>query len=109
MTIITACPNPDVGQKTLTCASTIAENLQHIVASSSAPTGKELAAVSAGGMMATPQLIKAIRNKKPSEQSLAISKWSQDVAIQNVVDKANTLRTLLVAGAHTKAVHNLQP
>ena len=109
MTIITACPNPDAGQKTLTCAATIAENLQHIVASSSTPTGKELSSVSSGGMMATPQLITAIRAKTPSEQALSISKWSQDVAIQNVVDKANTLRTLLVAGAHTKAVHNLQP
>ncbi len=107
MTIVQTCP--DTANNNLTCAKTIAQNLENIVQESSAPTALELQSVSSSELMATPALIDGIRNKDTQDQAIAISKWSQDVAIQNIVDESLTLRRLLIAGSQTQSVQNLKP
>lgn len=107
MTLVQTCPNGATNQ--LTCAKAIAQNLQQIVASNSNPSAEQLKSVSSNEMMATVNLINGIRNKDSEEQAIAISKWSQDVALQNVVDEALLMRRVLIAGSQTKPVHNLKP
>ena len=107
MTLVQTCP--ESANNNLTCAKTIAQNLQTIVTQDGAPTADALRSVSSNELMATPALINAIRNKDSEEQAIAISKWSQDVAIQNVVDESLMLRRVLIAGSQTQPVQNLKP
>ena len=106
-TIVQTCPQ--YASNKLTCAKTIAKNLTTLVRSHIYPTVRKLKAVSSNELLATPALIIAIHNKGKTEQSMAINKWSQDVALQNIVDQALLLRQLLIAGSQTKPVHNLKP
>ncbi len=113
MTIIQTCPDdgtskPDM-RDSQTCLKTIIPAMKKIVQSNSAPTSEQLKSISSSTLIASPKLIDAIRNMNSEGQALAIGKWSQDVAIQNITDKARTLRQLLIAGEHTKPVANLKP
>lgn len=107
MTLIQTCP--DGASNDLTCAKTIAQNLAEIISSSGMPSAEQLKSVSSNELMATVNLIEGIRNKDAEDQAIAISKWSQDVALQNVVDEALLMRQVLIAGSQTKPVHNLKP
>jgi integrating conjugative element protein (TIGR03755 family) len=107
MTLVQTCP--DNSSSAYTCAKTIQQNLADIVKTEGPLTGEQLESISSSQMMATPALIEGIRNKDTEDQAIAISKWSQDVAIQNVVDEALLLRTILITGSQTKPVHNLKP
>ena len=107
MTLVQKCPDSVPNQ--LTCAKTIAANLTNIVNSNGYPSGQALSSVSSNEMVPTPSLIEGIRNKDKQDQVIAISKWSQDVALQNAVDEALLLRRILIAGSQTKPVHNLKP
>ena len=107
MTIVQTCPEHATND--LTCAKTIQQNLSQIVQSNGYPQAEELKRVSSNEMMITPQIINAIRNKDKQSQAIAISKLSQDVAIQNVVDEGLMMRRVLIAGSQTKPVHNLKP
>ena len=107
MNLVENCP--EQANNDLTCAKTIQKNLIDIVRSSGSPSGEELASISSNQMMATPGLIAAIRMKDQADQAIAISKWAQDVAIQNVVGQALVFRRILLSGEQTKPVHNLKP
>jgi integrating conjugative element protein (TIGR03755 family) len=107
MTLVQLCPL--AANNTLTCAHTIASALTQIIHTAGTPSAQQLRAVSSDQLMATPALIEGIRNLNPQGQTLAISKWSQDVALQNIVGEALLLRRVLIAGSQTKSVHNLTP
>ncbi len=107
MTLVQTCPKS--ATNTLTCAHTLATQLTTLVNNSGTPDAKALRAVSSNEMLITPAVIQGIRNKTPQEQALAISKLSQDIALQNVVDEALILRRVLITGSQTKPVHNLKP
>lgn len=107
MTIVQTCPVSATNN--LTCAKTIAENLKVIVQETGLPTASQLKSISSNELMATPALIASIRNKDSEDQVIAISKWAQDVAIQNIVDESFMLRRILIAGSQTNAVQNLKP
>ncbi len=107
MTLVQTCPN--YASNNLTCAKTIASNLNDILSSNSAPSAEQLQSISSNELMATPDLINGIKLHNKQDQALAVSKWSQDVALQNTVDEALLMRRILIAGSQTKPVHNLKP
>ena len=92
-----------------TCAQAIAKTMATIVGSQGMPILSKLKQISSLQMMATPQLILSIRDMPLAEQQLSISKWSEDIAVQNVIGEAIALRQLLIAGESTKPVQNLTP
>lgn len=107
LTLMQTCP--DSSSHDLTCANVIANHLKNIVVSNAIPSSEQLAQVSSQQMLATPALIHAIRNQSTIDQSLSISKWSQDVALQNTINEASTLIRVLLTAQHIKVIHNLRP
>ena len=94
-----------------TCAAYIAKTFGNLVTDymsspQSVPKNK-FAAVSSAQLMVTPAILQAIANETLIQQQIAINKWAQDVAIQNVMAKAMSLRRLLIAGKQTAPVQNL--
>lgn len=106
-TLLTTCPNS--ANNDLTCVNTIQQKLAQIVSSNATPSADDLEAVSSPNLVITPGVITAIRNRTPEDQTIAVSKLSEDVAIQNLVDEALLLRQLLLAGSETQSVHNVKP
>lgn len=107
VTLLKKCP--PLARNELTCANDIADKLRDIVSSQGYPSAAELKTVSVNDMVISPEVIFAIRNLSKEGQAVALSKLSQDVALQNLVDQALLLRRILIAGTQTKPVHNLTP
>lgn len=104
-TLLQTCP--DGANNDLTCVKNINQNIIDIVQDNGDPSAEEIEKISTNEMVITPDVINSIRNMPTATQAVAISKLSQDVAIQNLVDQALILRRLLIAGSQTKPVHNL--
>lgn len=106
VTVLNTCPQ--AATNNLTCPNNIAQNLANIVANEPVPQAADLAAVSSYGLNVTPDVINTIRNMPSEEQVITISKMSQDVAYQNLIDEALLLRQLLITGMETEQVQNSQ-
>ncbi len=105
-TLLYSCPQ--AATNSLTCPNNIAQNIANIVANEPVPQPQDLAAISSYGLNVTPDVINTIRNMPTEEQTITISKMSQDVAFQNLIDEALLLRQLLIAGMETQQVQNNQ-
>lgn len=107
VTVLRTCPNSS--QRSLTCAKTLYEKLSTLVNNPGTPSATDLAAVSSGEMLITPQVIYALRNLTAQERLITLSKISEDVAIQNLIDEALLMRRILLASTQIKAIQNLNP
>lgn len=107
MTIAQSCPKQSDHDQT--CVKTIKKQMADIVSSGETPTPKQLKQISSDEMVATPKIIESIRNQTKQNKAVTINKWAEDVALQNIIDKAFMLRRLLIAGSQTQPVHNSQP
>lgn len=105
ITLVESCPD----NSKLTCAKTVGETLAGLVASDASPSANDLLNVGSDQLHITPELLDGIRNQDKQTQTLLISKFSQDIAIQNAVGKALILRRLLLAGRQTRQVQALKP
>ena len=105
--MLTTCP--ETGSP-LTCVKTIQDRMQKIVSSNGIAPNKDLLAVSSSNYLITPYLISKIRGlTNTSTQTFYVTRISQGVAIQNLVNEALMLRRLLIAGSQTQAVYNYEP
>ncbi len=105
-TLLYGCPT--AATNNLTCPNNIAQNIANIVQNEPVPQAADLAAISSYGLNVTPDVIDTIRNMPAEEQNITISKMSQDVAFQNLIDESLLLRQLLIAGMETQQVQNNQ-
>ena len=72
--------------------------LVSLVAGATQPTRENLEEVEAPGIAITLQVVLAIRNLPPQEQSILINKFSQEIAEARVMEEAMIIRRLLLAG-----------
>lgn len=86
------------------CASTIQTNLTNLVTGQTALTKQNLEAVSASGLVISPQIIAALQTMEPIQQNLMITKLAQEVSTQQVVERALTARHLLQTGSQVPVI-----
>ncbi len=100
--------NCDSGNQNF-CAANIRQNLAKLVTEQSPMTNENLAAVSADGVMVSPQVIHAIQSMNGTQQGIVVNKLAQEVATQKVMDTALLARNLLQTGAQVPVVASNKP
>lgn len=98
----TDATNPD-------CASSIRTHLANLVTNTTPTTQENLKAVSASGLVISPDVLASIRAMNNTQQAIIITKVSQEVATQKVIDKALTARDLLQIGSQVPVIANNKP
>lgn len=91
------------------CADTIRDRLAKLVSSTDTMTKENLMAVSADGIVISPEVIASIRSMDSAQQMMIINKLSQEVAVQRVIDKALVAKDILSAGSQVPAISANQP
>lgn len=76
----------------------IASGLLAIVTGQNTPSRRNLADVSAPGVLITHQVIEAIRNQSASERSIVVQKLAQEVAEARAMEEAMIVRRMLLTG-----------
>lgn len=92
-----------------TCSQNIAKALWNLVNGSWALTEENLHKVSASNLLITDEIILTIQHLPREEQLLTVSKLSEEIAVQNMLDKALMMRRILQAGLQVQEVQNLKP
>ncbi len=105
--ILTSCPN--IANTDKTCVKTIQQNMVNLVSSGQTGSPSDYDAVSANGLMVTPQVIEGLSNLDATSQQIYINRIAEDVAIQNLLDEALMLRRILIAGSEAQVVQNVKP
>ena len=72
-------------------------------------TNENLSAVSADGVMISPQIITAIRGMDSTQQGIVVNKLSQEVATQRVIDVALLARNIVQTGSQVPVVASNKP
>lgn len=102
---ITTCSNQNKNY----CADNIRANLSNLVTGQSSITKENLEAVSASGLVVSPQVISAIRSMDSSQQGIIVNKLAQEVATQRVVDRALIARNILQTGSQVPVIASNKP
>ena len=86
------------------CSDSIRDNLSNLVTGNTAITKETLTQVSAGGIAVSPDVIASIREMDRVQQKIIINKLAQEVAMQRIIDKAFTAKTILSTGAQVPVI-----
>jgi len=105
-TLLQSCPRM---ASSTTCVSNIAGFLWPLVDKTMPLTETNLRKISASNILITDDIITAIQRMPREQQMLTVSKLSEEIAIQNLLDEAMMLRRLLQAGFQIQEVQNLKP
>ncbi|HAT9314921.1 TPA: integrating conjugative element protein [Legionella pneumophila subsp. pneumophila] len=92
-----------------TCSQNIAKALWNLVDGTWALTEDNLHKVSASNLLITDEIIITIQHLPKEEQLLTVSKLAEEIAVQNMLDKALMMRRILQAGLQVQEVQNLKP
>jgi integrating conjugative element protein (TIGR03755 family) len=92
------------GQDKDNCVATIRAHLGLLVTGNEAESYANLARISAGGIVISPEAIHSIRLMEPLQQAIIINKLAQEVAVQRVIDKALVARQILTTGAQVPVI-----
>ncbi len=92
-----------------TCTSNVAKALWKLVDKQWPLTEEKLRLVSASNLMITDEIIITIQRLSREEQILTVSKLAEQIAVQNMLDKALMMRKILQAGLQVQEVQNLKP
>lgn len=92
-----------------TCSQNIAKALWNLVNGTWTLTEENLRKVSASNLLITDEVITTIRHLPREEQMLTVSKMAEEIAVQNMLDKALMMRRILQAGLQVQEVQNLKP
>lgn len=92
-----------------TCTSNVAKALWQLVDKQWPLTEEKLKLVSASNLMITDEVIITIQRMPREEQILTVSKLAEQIAVQNMLDKALMMRKILQAGLQVQEVQNLKP
>ena len=92
-----------------TCSQNIAKALWNLVNGTWTLTEENLHKVSASNLLITDEIIITIQRLPREEQILTVSKLAEEIAVQNMLDKALMMRRILQAGLQVQEVQNLKP
>lgn len=92
-----------------TCSQNIAKALWNLVNGTWTLTEENLRKVSASDLLITDEVIITIQHLPREEQMLTVSKLAEEIAVQNMLDKALMMRRILQAGLQVQEVQNLKP
>nr|WP_199740782.1 integrating conjugative element protein [Legionella septentrionalis] len=92
-----------------TCSQNIAKALWKLVDGSWKLNEENLNKVSASNLLITDEVIITIQHMPREEQLLTVSKLAEEIAVQNMLDKALMMRRILQAGLQVQEVQNLKP
>ncbi|KTD56735.1 Tfp pilus assembly, pilus retraction ATPase PilT [Legionella santicrucis] len=92
-----------------TCSSNIGKALWKLVDKEWGLSEENLKRVSASNLLITDEIIITIQRMPREEQILTVSKLAEEIAIQNMLDKAMMMRRILQAGLQVQEVQNLKP
>lgn len=91
-----------------TCTSNVSKALWNLVDKQWPLTEEKLNMVSASNLMITDDIILTIQRMPREEQLLTVSKLAEEIAVQNMLDKAIMMRRILQAGLQVQEVQNLK-
>lgn len=91
-----------------TCSQNIARALWALVDGSWSITEENLHKVSASNLLITDEIVLTIQQMPKEEHLLTVSKLSEEIAVQNMLDRALMMRRILQAGMQTQEVQNLK-
>ncbi|MGQ3892032.1 integrating conjugative element protein [Legionella sp. CNM-4043-24] len=92
-----------------TCTSNVSKALWQLVDKKWPLTEEKLNLVSASNLKITDEIIITIQRMPREEQILTVSKLAEEIAVQNMLDKAMMMRRILQAGLQVQEVQNLKP
>jgi integrating conjugative element protein (TIGR03755 family) len=92
-----------------TCTSNVSKALWQLVDKKWQLTEEKLNLVSASNLKITDEIIMTIQRMPREEQILTVSKLAEEIAVQNMLDKAMMMRRILQAGLQVQEVQNLKP
>lgn len=92
-----------------TCTSNVSKALWQLVDKQWPLTEEKLKLVSASNLMITDEIIITIQRMPREEQILTVSKLAEEIAVQNMLDKAMMMRRILQSGLQVQEVQNLKP
>lgn len=92
-----------------TCTSNVAKALWQLVDKQWPLTEEKLKLVSASNLLITDEIILTIQRMPREEQLMTVSKLAEEIAVQNMLDKALMMRRILQAGMQVQEVQNLKP
>ena len=92
-----------------TCTSNVSKALWNLVDRQWPLTEEKLRMVSASNLMITDEIIITIQRMPREEQILTVSKLAEEIAVQNMLDKALMMRRMIQAGSQVQEVQNLKP
>jgi integrating conjugative element protein (TIGR03755 family) len=92
-----------------TCTINVNKALWKLVNKEWPLTEEKLKLVSASNLMITDEIIITIQRMSREEQILTVSKLAEEIAVQNMLDKALMMRKILQAGLQVQEVQNLKP
>lgn len=92
-----------------TCTTNVSKALWQLVDKKWPLTEEKLKLVSASNLMITDEIIITIQRMPREEQMLTVSKLAEEIAVQNMLDKALMMRRILQAGLQVQEVQNLKP
>lgn len=97
---ITTCASSNQGD----CVDNLRTRLTDLVTGASPVIKENLNAVSASGVMISPEVITAIRSMDKTQQGIVVNKLAQEAATQRVMDKAFIARNILQTGAQVPVI-----
>lgn len=86
------------------CVDNIRTHLTDLVTGAAPLTKENLNAVSASGVMISPEVITAIRSMDKTQQGIVVNKLAQEAATQRIMDKAFIARNILQTGAQVPVI-----
>ncbi|STX50924.1 Tfp pilus assembly, pilus retraction ATPase PilT [Legionella busanensis] len=92
-----------------TCTNNVSKALWQLVDKKWPLTEDKLKLVSASTLMITDEIIMTVQRMPREEQILTTSKLAEEIAVQNMLDKALMMRRILQTGLQVQEVQNLKP
>lgn len=92
-----------------TCTINIAKALWKLVDKDWPLTEEKLTLASASNLLITDEIILTIQHMPREQQILTVSKLAEEIAVQNMLDKAIMMRRILQAGFQVQEVQSLKP
>ncbi|MGQ3887852.1 integrating conjugative element protein [Legionella sp. CNM-1927-20] len=92
-----------------TCTNNVSQALWQLVDKKWPLTEEKLKLVSASNLMITDEIIMTLQRMPREKQILTVSKLAEEIAVQNMLDKALMMRRILQAGLQVQEVQNLKP
>lgn len=105
-TLLQSCPHI---ANSKTCVANVADLLWKLVNREAAASEQTLRNISAGNIFITKDIITTISQMPKDAQIITVSRLSEEIAIQNLLDEAMMMRRILLAGFQIHEVQNLKP